>query len=171
MVRNVGPTVRHVGRNDDDVARLDNALDDIRTGNHPTAGWPIEHLGHIALRSGCPAVYDLTAGDKSPTSRNDDVGLSLMIMRNAAGRCIGRWRGCLRTAGLSLGRGPAFPACGAATRRRCTGFAAMNDTYRLIQLADIDTDDLMIDTPSRVHGFNLLVSDIRRGFRRLRPHS
>src|SRR5215475_5863434 len=115
MVRNFGPAVRHVGRNNDDVAHLDNALDDIRTRNHPTAGWPIQHLGHIALRSGCPAVYDLTAGDKSPTSRNDDVSFGLMIMRNAAGRSTGRWRGGLLTARLSIGRRTAITAAGAAT--------------------------------------------------------
>src|SRR5215471_2565857 len=165
MIGNIGPSVRHIRRNNDNVARTDNALHDIITRDNAAARGTIQDLGDIAIGRRFPAVDDMSAGNERAATGYDHIGLSLMIMLDTAWKAAGRSCACLFAARLRLRNWRSSSTCsGTASAGRCCRRATMDDSDRLIELADIDAHDLTINSRQSVYGFDLSVGNVRCRF-------
>src|SRR3954454_6284548 len=122
------PAVRHAGRDDDDIANLHVALDDVVAADLAAAARAVQRGRHLGVGGRRAGVDDPAAGPHRAGARHDVVALGLLVVRNAAGAARGAG---LVTALLGVGgrrrtatRGRRGGGGGSA------GLAAMNDADR-----------------------------------------
>src|SRR5689334_10620877 len=80
VIADLSPAMRRSRWNDDDVADVDDALDDVRADDRAAARRTVEDLRHFAGRARLAAVHHLAAGHERARSGNDDVGLGLSLV-------------------------------------------------------------------------------------------